>query len=101
MSYVTGGAECADAKPSKDVEGAFWKRCTLSDEAPGTPVKPGVPAVVAEKKKPVISAPAQNAAAPGDIPGDKDCKCKVSWVWKKNTYKGCDPGHPEAKRNWW
>jgi len=98
--YVTGGAECADAKPSKDVEGAFWKRCTLSDEAPGTPVKPGVPAVVAEKKKPEISAPAQNAAAPGDIPGGKDCKCKVSWVWKKNTYKGCDPGHPEAKRNW-
>ena len=33
VSYVTGGEECSDAKPSKDVPGMFWKRCTLADEA--------------------------------------------------------------------
>jgi len=87
--YVTGGEECSDAKPSKDVSGMFWKRCTLADEAEGTPVKPGVPDVVKGED-----------SADRGIPSDKDCKCKATWKWKKNMYKGCDPSHPEAERNW-
>ena len=89
VSYVTGGEECSDAKPSKDVPGMFWKRCTLADEAEGTPVKPGVPDVV------------KGEEADHGIPSDKECKCKATWKWKKNMYKGCDPSHPEADRNWW
>ena len=40
-------------------------------------------------------------SASKDIPQEKACKCKASWVWKKQTYNGCDPKHPEAERNWW
>merc|ERR1719483_889524 len=41
----------------------YWKTCTVTDEAPGTPYKPGVPTVVVPKSTAAAQAAPMTSAA--------------------------------------